>query len=273
MPDIKTPRGISWHCEVEGHGEVLFFIHGWAANSRIWEGQLKYFSSKYEVIALDLPGHGQSSWRQVSLADLAEEIEYLRQKLNLDKLNFVGSSLGGMVALKYCDNFPAHGQRLVLAGSPPRFFKSADYPYGLEISRIRKLDQQLDSDYPMILNVFFRSLFTMEERKNQQVDLSQMLRLDSFVPNQTALKHFLTFIEKEDLIDALLRISVPVHFICGTDDYLCPPMAVKYFAGKMRQGGFDFIKGCGHFPFMTKPQEFNKLLENFLNRHGYSDVA
>jgi pimeloyl-ACP methyl ester carboxylesterase len=70
MPYLKTSRGLNWHYQLVGEGPTLLFLHGFGVNSRIWRQQIKYFSDNYRVIAVDLPGHGQSDWQNISLTDM-----------------------------------------------------------------------------------------------------------------------------------------------------------------------------------------------------------
>ena len=74
MPHLTTPAGVTWHYDVEGEGNNILFLHGWGASSRIWRQQTKYFSQSYRVCSIDLPGHGKSSWRPMTLDEMAEDI-------------------------------------------------------------------------------------------------------------------------------------------------------------------------------------------------------
>ena len=151
MPDIKTERGINWNYDIDGKGEVLLFIHGWGVNMRVWRQQYKYFVEKYRVMTIDLPGHGKTNWKKVSLEDIADDIYSILDSLNINEITIVGSSLGGLVSLKMFQARPERIKRMIFIGSHPKFAKSDDYPYGLDVKNIRKLERQLKTDYPAIL--------------------------------------------------------------------------------------------------------------------------
>ena len=265
MPHLKTPKAIDWNYEINGQGEPLVFLHGWGGNLRLWSAQAEYFSSRYQVIRIDLPGHGLTNWKRITLPQMARDLEKILQDLNCPPINIVGSSLGGLIALQWFDLFPERFKRIVFVGALPKFLMTADYPYGLELHRLKKLDSQLETDYPAIVNIFFRSLFTRQEMESSR-DALQCV--STAFPAKEALHEFLYILEKEDLrrtIEKINKDSIPVQILNGADDYICSKEAVGYLQSKLPHACVKLFKDCGHFPFLTKPQEFNEALEKFLN--------
>ena len=264
MPFITTNTGINWHYDREGEGKPLLFLHGWGVDKRIWRQQSKYFSQYYSVLTIDLPGHGKTTWGKISLAQMSGDLNRIIETLALNQFSLVGSSLGGLLAIKFCGLFPDKIKCLTLVGVLPKFSQSEDYPYGLDIERMRKLGGQLNLDYPQIINVFFRSLFTREERSSRRFKWLQKFRRFADVPQQQALAEYLNILEKEDLRDVFKRIKVPLQFINGTEDYICGSGSVLFLKSVFPQARFDDFPHCGHFPFLSKPYEFNAVLEEFL---------
>ena len=264
MPHLRAQSGINWHYDILGEGDNLLFIHGWGVDKRIWRQQAKFFSQYYKVITVDLPGHGQSSWEKVELDTMAQDLKFLLQELGVDKVTIVGSSLGGLVALKLYEISPEGITRLIFVGAMPKFAKSADYPHGLDIERIRKLGKHLESDYPSIINVFFRSLFTRQERQTRRFKWLQIFRRTDEVPAQKALAEYLDILEKEDLREVLKKVHVPMQFINGREDEICTKETVAFLKELSPHSRFDFFEQCGHFPFLSQPHEFNRILEDFL---------
>lgn len=87
----------------EGKGNVaLIFIHGWGCNKSYWRYQTKEFSKKYQVVALDLTGHGQSSAKRKSYTMnlFGYDVASVVNQLKLNKVILVAHSLGGAVALE-----------------------------------------------------------------------------------------------------------------------------------------------------------------------------
>lgn len=259
-----TKKGINWNYHLEGEGEPLLFLHGWGVDSRIWRQQTKYFSHQYKVLAIDLPGHGKSTWRQVSLKEMAEGINLVLEKLELTEVNVIGSSLGGMVVLKLFELFPQRFKRITFVGVLPKFAGCDDFPFGWHKSLIHRFASHVDEDYPEIVNVFFRSLFTVKERESRRFKWLQIFRRNIEFPEKQALKNYLDILEKEDLRGVLKTIDIPLQLINGRDDQICPPDVVKFFKKEVPHARVDFFEHCGHFPFLTKPHEFNRVVEEFL---------
>ena len=111
-------NGVQLHYIVEGEGEPVVLIHGLYSSARInWQmpGIVSLLSKKYRVIALDMPGHGESDKPADEEAyglELVEDVVRLLDHLRIQKAHIVGYSMGGMIAVK----FMAMHQERVLSG-------------------------------------------------------------------------------------------------------------------------------------------------------------
>ena len=264
MPHLKTESGIEWHYDVEGTGEHLLFIHGWGVDKKIWRQQAKFFSQYYQVMTVDLPGHGKSSWKKMDLEAMVTDLHALLTWERFDRVTVIGSSVGGLIALKLYEQFPDVVRRLIFVGSMPKFSTSKDYPHGLDIGKMRKLGEHLKTDYPSIVNIFFRSLFTKQERQTRRFKWIQKFRRDEKMPIKEALLEYLDIMEQEDLREVLKKVHVPVQFINGREDEICNKATVAFLQELSPASRFDFFEECGHFPFLSKPYEFNQVMEAFL---------
>jgi pimeloyl-[acyl-carrier protein] methyl ester esterase len=151
-----------------------------------------------------------------------------------------------------------------MVGSMPKFSKCDDYPYGLDVAAMRKLGGQLDTSYPSIVDVFFRSLFTKHERSSRRFKWLQKFRQFEEKPIKSALVQYLDILEQEDLRHILEKARLPMQFITGTEDEICKKEVMNYIRRVQPAARYDFFEQCGHFPFLSKPHEFNEVLERFL---------
>jgi pimeloyl-[acyl-carrier protein] methyl ester esterase len=264
MPKFKTHRGLSWHYEVSGTGETVVMIHGLGASGHIWQGQQEFLNTDFQVVTIDLPGHGQSDWMPLSLIDMAMDIRQILNSIGVSQFSLVASSMGGLVALELYRMIPQEIMRLSFVGSIPKFAKGPNYPAGLDIAKIRMLSQQFDGEYGLILDIFFRSLFSRAERADERFKRVKAIRQVEPLPKREALKHFLDILEKTDLRDRIASVICPVQFITGTEDYICPRVIMDWVAEHTYNARFDFMEGCGHLPFLVESKEYNRLLEDFL---------
>ena len=272
MPFLTTDRGLRWHYETIGSGDAVLFIHGFGGSGRWWEGQEEFLRSGYQVIIVDLPGHGQSAWMPVTLNDLAVDLRQIISGLGISHFNVVASSFGGLIAFELHRMMPEAIMRVSFVGAIPKFTRASGYPAGLDIDKIRTLSSQFDAsaplstggDYGAIFDIFFRSLFTMRERDSVRFQWVKEMRGSEPLPQREALKCFLDILEKADLRGHLAGVICPVQFVTGSDDHICPQPAMAWVAEHFVNARFDVMQGCGHLPFLTEPDEYNDLLEDFL---------
>jgi pimeloyl-ACP methyl ester carboxylesterase len=90
-----------------GLGKPIVYLHGLSFDRHIWFPAIAYLSRHYRCIALDLPGHGESSDRaNYEIAEIATELHELLVNLSLDRPVVVGHALGGILATVYAADYP-----------------------------------------------------------------------------------------------------------------------------------------------------------------------
>ena len=253
------------HYDMIGQGDkTVVFLHGFGGFGKMWAWQVSDLSSLARLIVPDLPGHGESLWHGESLADIADEIRAILDQEGIDQAFFVVSSFGGLVALTFQENYPDRVRGLSFVGSVPRFTADVGYSAALDADKIRKLAQQLEKDLPTTLDMFFRSLFTRSERESLQYGLIKGLRRKAPLPRREALLTFLDILATVDLRPVLGRVDVPVQFILGESDPLCPQALIGPLQALCSKAMFHVGEGSGHFPFLTRPDDVNILLKEFM---------
>jgi pimeloyl-ACP methyl ester carboxylesterase len=120
MPYIDS-GSVSIYYQVQGEGYPLFLIHGLGSSSRDWELQLPVFSQYFQVITLDLRGHGRSDKPPgpYQMALFASDTVNVIEELGFSSVYVLGLSLGGMVAFQLALDFPHLTQGLVIVNSTP----------------------------------------------------------------------------------------------------------------------------------------------------------
>lgn len=115
-------KGVKLHYIVEGKGEPVVLIHGLHASTKTnWglPGVINLLSKNYQVISLDLPGHGESDKPENQDAyglQMVEDVNQLLDHLKVKKAHIVGYSMGGMIAMKFMAKHPEHVLSGVVAG-------------------------------------------------------------------------------------------------------------------------------------------------------------
>ena len=104
-----------------GQGEAIVMIHGLGASGHFWQAQKDFLQTDFQVVTLDLPGHGKSAWMPVSLIEMAIDIRQILSSLGISQFSLIASSMGGLVALELYRMIPQDIMRFSLVGSIPKF--------------------------------------------------------------------------------------------------------------------------------------------------------
>lgn len=264
MAIFKSHRGVDWHYEVCGDGPALLLIHGFGGSSAWWFGQVDFLKTDFRLLLVDLPGHGGSSFKPLSPSEIAQELRQLTQMVLGTELGIIACSMGGIFALELQRQIPDLVMRVSFVGSMPKFARSAQYPAGLDIEKIKGLSAQFAGDNRAILDMFFRSLFTYSERDSEAFQAVKAMRDKEAAPSAEALRHYLYLLETYDGRDRLSGLICPVQCIAGREDYICPPSMMLWLEEHIHNVRCDIMEGCGHLPMMTHTQEYNRLIEDFL---------
>lgn len=117
---------VDLHYTVEGSGETIVFVHGLSDNLTYWEFLASNLRHDYRVVRFDLRGHGQTELGddEIFIETYVEDLHGLLDDLNIDKINLVGFSMGGALALDFAVRYPDIISSLVLMAC---FYKADEH--------------------------------------------------------------------------------------------------------------------------------------------------
>jgi pimeloyl-ACP methyl ester carboxylesterase len=257
-----TINGARLHYERTGSGFPLFFLHAGIADSRMWEPQVEAFAEHFDVIRPDSRGFGQSELpaiRWSPSADLLEMIEELRLK----PAHLVGCSMGGSIAIDFAIQYPERVSKLVLVGTAiggATFGKK--YP---ELwSQAKAAD---DAGDHAALNLAEMHLF-LDGPQRPKGYVKQPLR-DLFLDmNGTSLDSDWENAPTEDLkppaIERLAEVTAPTLIVLGDKDVPTVFDAADALMKSLPHVRQVVINDAAHLPNLEHPEEFNRLVLEFL---------
>jgi len=265
MPFVDTPSGVTLHYEETGSGRPVVFLHGWAMSARVWRFQQRMDDS-CRLVFLDQRGHGQSSPAPgYSVQDYADDLAAFFERMNLEEAVLVGWSMGVQVALHA---FPALRSRLaalVLVGGTPRFTEAEDYPHGKPPLEVKGMGLRLRRDHQKTMGDFFKGMFAEGELDAAQYrKIVHEIVMGGRSPDPEAVRLSLDILSTADQRDLLPLVDRPVLLIHGELDAICPASASAYMADRLPLAALDVMHGCGHAPFMTRPEQFNDRVKGFV---------
>lgn len=243
---------------VAGAGKTsLIFIHGWSCDSRYWQYQIPVFAGDYQVIAIDLAGHGHSSMERddFTMLSFAHDIKAILDKEKIDRAILIGHSMGGGVIAEAARLMP---KKVVGIVGVDTLQNVGEY---IPQSVIDEMEVPFLADFRSAAQNFVAPMFP--EGSNQQ--LVNWVKEDmSSAPKEIALNAFRNYLEQyvtDEAAQVLKEISVPVVSINAR----LWPTEVEENRKYISNYTLFYIEGAGHFPMLEKPEEFNELLKKALN--------
>jgi pimeloyl-[acyl-carrier protein] methyl ester esterase len=238
------------------------FIHGWATDSRVWDG----LTSDGDI-TITLPGHGApSKWSSHDLSPAIETIKYALKNPNIDMKKIgIGWSLGGEALMAFTATNPKALDALVLIGASPSFIARKDFTHGQPKSLVRRMLMDLKKNPKETLRRFYQLNFTAEEIESSGA--KKFLNLYEKTPSAFDTDSIALALEcliNIDIRAELDKIKIPVLLIHGGRDEVCPIEAGQYLADKIENATFVRFNKAGHAPFLTEPERFTAAVEEFL---------
>ncbi|WP_121743050.1 alpha/beta fold hydrolase [Natronorubrum halophilum] len=133
MAELSLDDGTLWY-ETRGDGQPLVCIHGGWMNGQAWTPQVERFADEYQVITLDVRGHGRTGATEpnrYSIELFTDDLEALFSELDLEEPILCGLSLGSMVVQEFLDRHPDRAAGAILGGAV-RSMPPVDLPSGMK---------------------------------------------------------------------------------------------------------------------------------------------
>lgn len=246
---VAGPAGSLYVDDGGAGGTPVIFVHAFAGSSAHWSAQLSHLRGARRAVAFDLRGHGQSAApgnQDYRVDSLAKDVAAVADALGLKRFVLVGHSLGGDVAASFVDAEPGRVAGLVLVATPGRVPPQ-------EASAILA---RLEGDYDLVMREHWTRL------------------LEGAQPNVRARVHNDMSRVSKDAALAIIEETFAFDPLPGLRRYQGPMLAIVTSHGETPHGlqtllpdlPHQVMGGTSHWPQMDKPAEFNRLLDEFLDR-------
>jgi pimeloyl-ACP methyl ester carboxylesterase len=250
MEDIIKKEGGFEYVEL-GEGPVVVVLHGLFGALSNFKDVLDHFKSSYRVVIPLMPLYTLPVLK-TNVKNLMEHIRDFIEFKGFDKVNLLGNSLGGHVALVYASKHPEKVASLTLTGSSGLYENTMgqSYPRKGNIDYVRERVQYTFYDPKTATDELVNECFAIV---NDRVKTLKILSLA-----KSAIRH--------NMADELPKMKMPTCLIWGKQDNITPPEVGEEFNKLMPNSELFWMDKCGHAAMMEKPEEFNGIYEAWLNK-------
>jgi pimeloyl-ACP methyl ester carboxylesterase len=244
----------------KGKGRAVVLLHGYLGSHFIWEQTILNLSKSYRVIAIDLPGHGDTPCFGYvhSMELMAKCVKSVMDGLYLKRYVIIGHSMGGYVGLAFADLFPDTLRGLCL-------YHSTAYADNDEKKRDRNRAIELAKKERKIYTAAtIKNLFATKNIKYLKAEIGFALA----IARQTSVKGIVAALEgmkdraPRDLILGL--VEYPIMMVIGELDNVLPWQHLLEQSETIKQKTVLYLEHDGHFGFLESPRQSHKALRKFL---------
>ena len=241
--------------EVAGAGVPVLLLHGAGGSRGAWSLQVPALSKRYQVVSVDLRGHGESSVTPApcSMTALAADLAGLQKALSLGPCHVVGHSLGGMVGLQLALDFPQGVKSLAVVNSTAlgqglwvRSFLVRSFIRLAGMPAFARANAKLHLPEPGQLALRQRFIETMGA-----------CPAAGYLAAQSAIDGF-------DVRARLGEIGCPV-LVVHSDQDVIPLEDKSLIAGTVARGQLETIEHSRHIVVWDQPERLNAVLLSFLD--------
>jgi pimeloyl-ACP methyl ester carboxylesterase len=255
-----------------GQGPIVMFVHGLSGCWQNWLENIPHFAQDHRVIAVDLPGFGESEMpkEDISISGYADTLDALLDVLGIDSVRLVGNSMGGFIGAELAIRYPARVERLVLAAAA-----------GLSVEFIRT--QRKEGLRHRAENIAFFNIGWLASRSptvaRRRRLRSALMLLVAAHPDR--LPPPLTYEQVRgsgkpgfsDALDALCsypirkrlgKIACPTLIVWGDKDRLVPLKDAAVFEELISDARKVIYTDTGHLTMLERPARFNADVREFL---------
>jgi pimeloyl-ACP methyl ester carboxylesterase len=267
--DVGGARNVNYVEMGPESGKALLLVHGLSGSWQNWLENIPYFSRDHRVIALDLPGFGDSpmpDW-EVSVEAYGRFVLDFCDALGVHRCTVVGNSMGGFIAAETAMQEPGRFEKLALVSaagiSHARMRRQpAEVAARMGIATapltLRLVDRGMRR--PGLRHALFAGLFYAPNRLRREL-LWECFHHGNGRPGVLpAVRGLMGY----DILDRLEDVEVPTLIVWGRNDHIVPANDAVGYGRRLRNSRTVIFDKTGHLPMAERPVRFNRVLETFL---------
>lgn len=265
---IDAIGGVGLNVRRTGQGPPVVALHGFSGSMSTWESFIEAAKGEFTIIGVDLPGHGASgSPQDPELYTMESAIAGLKEVLDcldLERVHWLGYSLGGRIALGAALALPQRTLSLVVESASPGLRAAEER--AARVSDDRALADWLERVGVEAFTDYWESLPLWASQARMSAPMRDRLRAQRLSNNAVGLANSLRGIGtgmQPQLYDKLLELAVPAMFVAGEEDAKFTAIAREIH--RLASGSvLHTVPGAGHAAHLEQPERFNQAVLDFL---------
>ncbi|MFQ3174539.1 MAG: pimeloyl-ACP methyl ester carboxylesterase [Flavobacteriales bacterium] len=240
------------------------FVHGAGGSSSIWFKQIRDFQKQYNVLLLDLRGHGESKTtlktafkQKYTFSALANDILEVLDFLTIGKSHFVGISMGTILIRQLAEMYPNRVQSMILGGAILKMnFRS---------QILMRLGNLFKYVLPYLILYKLFAFVIMPKKSHKQ---SRLLFINE--AKKLYQKEFIKWFKLTAEINPVLKwfrqveLNIPTLYVMGEEDYMFLPSVRVVVSNHYKSSTLFVIQNCGHVVNVEQPNTFNTEVLSFI---------
>ncbi|KAA0543156.1 2-succinyl-6-hydroxy-2,4-cyclohexadiene-1-carboxylate synthase [Bacillus sp. BGMRC 2118] len=260
----RNINGVTYSFKMDGTGPAVLLLHGFTGCKENWDSVQAMLSSHYQVITVDLIGHGKTDspteLDRYNIESVCHDIKKLLEELNLTKVHLLGYSMGGRVALAFTCIYPEIVQSLVLESSSPGLQDEVDREKRFFADE--KLAAKIEEEGLEAFIDFWEEIPLFETQRKLSLKKQLSIRSQRLQNNPIGLANSLRGMgtgRQPSYWGNLESLDIPVLLLCGElDEKFC--FTAENMNKLLQNATINKVMAAGHAIHVEQPRIFGKIV-------------
>ncbi len=243
-----------------GKGRAVVLLHGFLGSHQIWNNTIQSLSKSFRVIAIDLPGHGDTDcFGYVHTTELnAKCVKAVMDNLRLKKYVIIGHSMGGYAGLAFADLYPDNLRGLCL-------YHSTAYADSDEKKKDRTRSiKVVKANHKIYTTEVIKNLFATKNAKYLKEEITFAQKIAAQTSKQSIIASLEGMKDRPNRDIILGMAHYPIMMVIGELDNVLPYHQLLEQSELIREKHVLYLEHDGHMGFLESPRQSNAALKKFL---------
>lgn len=243
---------------VYGDGDLtLVFVHGWSCDSRYWRQQVPYFTEKYQLVTIDLAGHGHSGANRTeyTMESFGKDVAAVVKQINAQKVILIGHSMGGSIISHAAQIIPDRVIGIIGVDT----LHNVEWKYTQE--EFDRFIKPFEDNFDKTLDSFVREMVPVHSDQRLVTWVVNDMHATNRRMALSALRYYIGEYVSDEAVSIAKKVPVPVRAI-NTDMW---PTDIEANRRYYVSFDADIIEGAGHFLQLEQPDVFNQRLDRMIS--------